>query len=376
VGVEEVFLVVGQAPFGHDGAAAADDAGEAVGGEGHVFEAHPGVDGEVVHALFGLFNEGVAEHFPGEVFGLAVDLFQCLIDGHGADGHGGVAQDPLAGFVDVLAGGEIHQGVATPAGGPDHFFHFFLDRGRYRRVTDICIDFHAEVAPDDHRFQLRVVDVGRDNGPSGGHFTAHKLGGDEVGDVGAEGFPFVLAQQFAVAGVFAHFLQFQVFADGDEFHFRGDDPLAGVVHLADVLAGDGLARGVDVFEAQVGQFGIVLAGGAVFTAGAAELFGVVALGDPVFTQGGQALEQVDVDGRVGVGTGGVIYIDRRVQLFALFGVGDVLADFAHGDADVGAAACDVDFFRCGEGTGDFVRKLGRLVQKFLRDCAHGQLPHC
>jgi hypothetical protein len=46
------------------------------------------VDGEVVHALLGLLDEGVAEQLPGEVLGLAVHLLQGLVDGHGADGHG------------------------------------------------------------------------------------------------------------------------------------------------------------------------------------------------------------------------------------------------------------------------------------------------
>ena len=88
VGVEEVFLVMGEAPLGHDGAAAADDAGHAGGGEGDEAEEDAGVDGEVVNALLGLLDEGVPEDLPGEVLGLAIHLFQGLIDGHGADGHG------------------------------------------------------------------------------------------------------------------------------------------------------------------------------------------------------------------------------------------------------------------------------------------------
>jgi hypothetical protein len=32
-------------------------------------QAHAGVDGEVVHALFGLFDQGVAEDLPGQVLG-------------------------------------------------------------------------------------------------------------------------------------------------------------------------------------------------------------------------------------------------------------------------------------------------------------------
>lgn len=127
VGVEEVFLVVGEAPLGHDGAAAGDDAGHAGGGEGDEAEEDAGVDGEVVHALLGLLDEGVPEKLPGEVLGLAVHFFEGLVDGHGADGHGGVPQDPLAGGVDVFASGEIHDGIAAPFGGPAHFFDFFLD---------------------------------------------------------------------------------------------------------------------------------------------------------------------------------------------------------------------------------------------------------
>ena len=59
-------------------------------GLGDVYK-RQGVDGEVVHALLGLLDQGVAEDLPGEVFGLAVDLFQRLVDRHRADRHRAVA---------------------------------------------------------------------------------------------------------------------------------------------------------------------------------------------------------------------------------------------------------------------------------------------
>ena len=43
-----------------------------------------------------------------------------------------------------------------------------------------------------------------------------------------------LAQQLGIAGVLAHFLQFQVFADGDKLHLRCDDVLTGIVHLTEI----------------------------------------------------------------------------------------------------------------------------------------------
>ena len=50
-----------------------------------------------------------------------------------------------------------------------------------------------------------------------------------------------------------------VLANGDKFHFRGNDALARVVHLADVHAGFGAARGAVQVEAHVRQGGIVQA---------------------------------------------------------------------------------------------------------------------
>ena len=117
-GVEEVLGVMGQAPGGHDRTAPAHDAGGASGGQGHVAEQHPGVDGEVVDPLLGLLDEGVAVEVPGQLGRHPVHFLQGLVDGHGADGHRCVAQDPLAGGVDVGAGGEVHDRVGPPAGGP------------------------------------------------------------------------------------------------------------------------------------------------------------------------------------------------------------------------------------------------------------------
>ncbi|WP_458305722.1 phosphomethylpyrimidine synthase ThiC, partial [Klebsiella aerogenes] len=62
--VEEVFLMMRQAPLGHDGTAARDDPGQPLRGHRHVTQQHPGVNREVVDALFGLFQQGIAEGFP------------------------------------------------------------------------------------------------------------------------------------------------------------------------------------------------------------------------------------------------------------------------------------------------------------------------
>ena len=174
-----------EAPLGHDRAAAGDDAGDALGGEMDVGEAHAGVDGEIVDALFGLLDQRVAIDFPGELRD-AVDFFQRLVDRHGADGHGRVADDPVADVVDVAAGGEVHDGVGAVADGPDHFVDFLGHGGGDGGVADIGVDLHEEVAADDHRLELGVIDVGRDDGAAAGDFLADEFRRDEIGDGCAE----------------------------------------------------------------------------------------------------------------------------------------------------------------------------------------------
>jgi hypothetical protein len=111
------------------------------------------------------------------------------------------------------------------------------------------------------------------------------------------------------------FLAAQVLADGDVFHLRGDDALAGVVHLADIHAGFGPARlAVQAGEAKLGQFGDVGAAAAVFGGQAGQHLGVAPLLDPLLAQGGQALADVDLRRRVGVGAGAVVDVDGRVLL--------------------------------------------------------------
>ena len=147
-------------------------------GERHEAQQHAGVDGEIIHALLGLFDERVAENFPREFLGFAADFFERLINRHGADRHGRVAQNPFARGVDVFAGGKIHDGVRAPLGGPTHFLDFLFDARGDGAVADVGVDLHEEVAADDHRLGLGVIDVRRDDGAAGGDFVADELGGD------------------------------------------------------------------------------------------------------------------------------------------------------------------------------------------------------
>ena len=167
---------------------------------GHVAQQHAGVDGEVVDALLALLDERVAVDLPRQILGPAADLLERLIDRHGADRHRGVADDPLARLVNVPAGRQVHHRVGAPQRGPAQLLDLFLDRRRDGRVADVRVDLHQEVAADDHRLELEVVDVGRDDGAAAGDLVADEL-------------------------------RRQPFADRDELHLGRDLALARVVQL-------------------------------------------------------------------------------------------------------------------------------------------------
>ena len=380
MGVEEAFFVVGEAPFGHDGAAAADDAGHAGGRHGDEAEEDAGVDGEVIDALLGLFDEGIAEEFPGEVFGFAVHFFQGLIDGHGADGHGGVPQDPFARGVDVFAGGEVHHGIAAPLGGPAHFFDLFLDGGSDGAVADVGIDFDEEVAPDDHGLKLGVIDVGRDDGAACGDLRADELGGDLIRDALGEAFEdaggvFVLdlgGASVLLVQVIADDVAFEigdlgaahVFADGNEFHLGRDDAFFGISKLGDHFAGlglQGLALGIDgglqraeqTFTLGGGVFGVVFGEVAIVTrldSAAFVGFHVTTTFDPRAAQGREARFHGALVIWVTPGAGGVINTDGSVFFdLAVETLRGAELDLTHGHLHIGVnLTLDIDAGRGGE----------------------------
>ena len=199
----------------------------------HVAEPHAGVDREVVHALLALLDQRVPVHLPGQLDGIAAALLQRLVDRHGADRHRRVAQDPFARVVDVAAGGEVHDRVGAPADRPHHLVHLLLDGRGDGRVADVGVDLDQEVAADDHRLQLGMVDVARDDGAAARDLVAHELGRDVLGHRGAE----ALAVLDGSLGARQRLLAAEVLAVRDVDHLLGDDAGARELEL-----GDGLVR--------------------------------------------------------------------------------------------------------------------------------------
>ena len=263
--------------------------------------------------------------------------------------------------MDVFAGGEVHQRVAAPFDGPAHFLDLFVNGGGDGGVADVGVDFDEEVASDDHRLELGVVDVGRDDGAAAGDFVAHELGSDFAREAGAEGLAGVLDEEGVAGGGggsgdgFAGSIEASVFAEGDILHLGGDEAALGVVELGDDFAGfgaeDGAVAAVEDGElvfggaeaggggVGFGEIAIVL--GAVGTAG--DFLDIAALADPGIAHEGEAALDVAVEGGVAPGAGGVVNADGLVDLdgaVGAFGGGE--GDFAQGDAEVGAGAGEVN----------------------------------
>mmetsp|Transcript_39561 Transcript_39561/g.88014 ORF Transcript_39561/g.88014 Transcript_39561/m.88014 type:complete len:263 (-) Transcript_39561:381-1169(-) len=204
-----------------DGASTTDNAGDTFGSEGDVAQQHTGVDGPVVNTLLGLVQQHLLEQVPRDILHTPVSALQSLVDGHSAHGDRAVAQHPLACLLDVVAGGEVHDGVGAPDDGPLQLLNLLLNGACHGTVADVGIDLGQEVAADDSGLQLQMALVGRDDGAAAGDLTANKL-------------------------------RVQVLAGCHILHLLGDDALLGIVLLGLHLVTTGVTTSYPV-GAQLGQ---------------------------------------------------------------------------------------------------------------------------
>src|SRR5690606_24845493 len=86
--------------------------------------------------------------------------------------------------------------------------------------------------------------------------------------------------------------QVHVFADGHKLHFRSNDALACIVHLADVGACFGTARLADMLKTQVGGLYVALALLAVAGTYSSQQFSIAALFNPALADSRQTGTQI------------------------------------------------------------------------------------
>ena len=122
-----------------DRAAPADDACDALRNQRQVLNQHAGVDGHVVDALRSLLFDYFKHDFGIQIFH-PLYARDCFVNRHRANRHWRVAQNRLADFMYVAAGGKVHHGVGTIVNGCVQLLQFFVDFRRDRRVSNIRVD--------------------------------------------------------------------------------------------------------------------------------------------------------------------------------------------------------------------------------------------
>ncbi len=173
-------------------------------------------------------------------------------------------------------------------------------------IADVGVDLHQEVAADDHRLQLGMVDVGRDDGAAARDLGAHELRRDEGRELGAE----ALAVGERHGGAFERLLTPEVLAVGDVDHLFGDDAGLGELVLRDELVGAGLERRRHRRASRHQLVGADVA--VVLGAHGAAVVGLVAAAGEPGAGVRQAGGKVHGVAGLGVGTGGVVDANRRL----------------------------------------------------------------
>ena len=265
------------------------------------------MDGEIIHALLGLLDQRVLEHFPIELERIAPHLFQRLIDRHRADGHRRIAHDPRANVMDVAPRREVHHRIGAPADRPHQLLDLLRDARRYGGVSDIRVDLDQKIAADRHRLQFDMIDVGRDDGAAPRNLGAHEFRRHEFGDFGAE----AIAVGEALRRPGERRLARKILAMRDVDHLLGDDPGFGEFVLRDHLALGRRAQRpgcrAQRREAIVAYEAVVLRLDRPALDGA-----IAARGDPRLAQRGQTFGQIGYETGLRVGSRRIVNPNGRL----------------------------------------------------------------
>ena len=208
-------------PLGENRASPADNSGDALRHQRQILDQDACVDRHVVHALLRLLLDDFQHDVGVQVFNL-LDPRDAFVDGHGADGHGRVAEDGFADLRNIAAGREVHYCVGAVVHGGVQLLQLFVDIRGHGGVADVGVDLAQRGHADAHRLQLGMVDVGGDDHAPARHLVAHQLGRE-------------------------------LLALGHVEHFFRDQALAGVVHLREIAVGVLRLAACDPVGAQLGR---------------------------------------------------------------------------------------------------------------------------
>ena len=177
--VQRILFAMVHHPHRVQRAAAADDPRDATVDERQMLQQNPGVQRHVVDALASLMLDDFEEVVDRELLEL-LPLQHRLIDRHRADRHRRRADDRLARDVDVLAGGEVHDGIGAVLHREQELVHLFIYRRGDGGVPDVRVDFDGGDLADGHGLEGagEVVYVRGDYEAAAGDLGSDELRGE------------------------------------------------------------------------------------------------------------------------------------------------------------------------------------------------------
>ena len=161
-------------PGGENAASPRDDPREALTGEFHVTVQNARVNRHVVDTLFRLLAEGFVEGVPREGLGL-FHLLERLVDRHGSERHGTVAQHRAADAPRILSDRQVHHRVGAAQQSFAKLFEFCIQIGNLPCRPEIRVHLGAEFLSDHRGLGLAVMDVRGNHGLARGDECAHVL---------------------------------------------------------------------------------------------------------------------------------------------------------------------------------------------------------
>ena len=164
---------------------------------------HAAVQGHEVHAVLGVHAQHVEPFVGGDVLERLAVVHHGVVDGHRADDGGALGRELAAEGPGVAEGREVHDRLGPHGHGVADLLHLHVEVAPVAAGAQVHVDLGLERKADAVGVEDRVVHVGGDHGLA-------------LGDERAQGF-----------GVDA-------LLGGDGLHLRGDDALAGGVHLGGV----------------------------------------------------------------------------------------------------------------------------------------------
>ena len=161
------------------------------------------VQGHKVHTVLGMQAHHVDEVLCGQFSQIPLIVDDRVVHRYGADHHGALVGQLLPEGLGVAVAGQVHDGLGPHVHGTHDLLHFNVVVLAVPGDAKVHIDLGAQHAADALRVQAFVMLVGRDGHLAFGHQLPDLLRG-------------------------------AVLLFGHDLHLRGDDALAGGIHLGGV----------------------------------------------------------------------------------------------------------------------------------------------